>query len=204
MSTFPLFFDPSKERILIVGGGKIALHKARLLLEYSADLTLIAPRFDEEFFDLEGVRLILQEWKAQDLSEYFLVIAATDDPEVNQSVSWCANDQHVLCNVVDNAALSDVIFGSVVHEGDLSIGISTDGASPSAAIHMKKEIRKIIPDHFGEVLDWLKNKRESIIDTFPANQRSEIFHALFDACMSKGGSLDEQEYQHLLESFTRR
>ncbi len=204
MATFPLFFDPSSQRILIVGGGKTALHKTRVLLPYQADLTLLAPGFDEAFFDLSQIRLLLQPWKMMDLSEYFLVIAATDDPEVNASISACAKAQHVLCNVVDDASLSDVIFGSVISQGDLTVGISTNGASPSAAIEMKKRIKEVIPEQTEEMLAWLKSKREPIINAFPASSRSEIFHTLFESYMEKGGPLDDWEYESLLESFKNR
>lgn len=202
MPFYPLFFDLQNRPVLIVGGGHVALEKARRLLKTGCRLMVVAPRL---IIDFEALPITIKKrpWKPEDIEGAFLVIAATDDPVTNQAIYQQAAKQNILVNVVDQPSISTCLFGAAILQEDLSIGISTSGASPSAAQYLKKEITQMIPDQFDIILQWLKTKRPAILANYPANERSALFASLFYACLNKGGPLNESEYQLFLSSYTR-
>lgn len=200
MAFYPLFFDLKNRPILIIGGGKTAFEKAERLECFQAKIHVTAKEICQDFSKLKNIELRQKSWEKQDLNGMFLVIAATDSKSENEKIAQACKEQNILVNCVDDAANSTCIFGAVVEEGGLSIGISTSGASPSAAIYLKQQIAKSIPENFDEILDWLAAIRPQIIDSFPQAERSSLFHHLFQACMEKRRPLSRQEYEKILES----
>jgi siroheme synthase-like protein len=137
-------------RCLVVGGGEIGLEKVEGLLACDASVTLIAPDAGEALRELAREGSI--EWcerayeGAADLEGAFLVIAATDDTEVNIAVFNDAERRAMLVNVVDVPPLCNFILPAIVRNGPIAIAISTAGASPALAKRMKREVQ----EHFGE------------------------------------------------------
>lgn len=200
MAYYPLFFDLSEKDILIIGGGHTAYEKAHRLQPFGPKLSVIALQICTDLQAMEGVFFKKQAWQETDLQDRFLVIAATNEPFENEKIAGLCRKQKILCSVVDNASLSQTIFGSVVHDGDLTIGISTSGASPSAARWLKKKITALVPSNFAATLSWLKARRPEIIERVEAGKRPKLFHKLFDACLQKGRPLSAQEYAGVLEN----
>lgn len=137
-------------RCLVVGGGEVGLEKVEGLLACSGDVTLIAPDAVPELERLakEGsIRWEKREYGGrEDLEGTFMVIAATDDTEVNIRIFDEAEERAMLVNVVDVPPLCNFILPAIVRSGPLAIAISTAGASPALAKRMKAEIA----DHYGE------------------------------------------------------
>lgn len=202
MAYYPLFFDLNNRNIVIIGGGHIACKKAARLHAFGARITMIAPQILESFHPQNDIRICLRTWKPADLKDVFLVIAATDDKEENKAVALACAKQDILCNAVDDAANSEAIFGAVLSQGDLCIGISTSGASPSAAVYLKALIEQILPEHIEPILNWLSSIRPRVICSVPAEQRPSLFQALFLACIEKGRGLQEEEFQSLVRTVT--
>lgn len=204
MAYYPLFFDFEHKPVLIIGAGHTALEKAKRLLVTGAEITVIAKEFLSEFDQYPTICKVKRVWKPSDLEDFFLIIAATNDPQENLNIAHNALNINRLCNVVDDAGLSSCIFGATVMKEKLSIGISTSGASPSAAQYLKKEIRSLLnekTDHFDEILVWLANKRPVLLARYPAHVRHELFRDLFYACLEKGNCLDEQQFEQFLHQY---
>ena len=139
----------SGRRCVVVGGGDIGLEKVEGLLACDGDVTLVAPDAIEPLQALASERSIKWERRAYepaDLEGTFMVIAATDDSEVNIGVYEDAERRAMLVNVVDVPPLCNFILPAIVRTGPLAIAISTAGASPALA----KRIRNEIADEYGE------------------------------------------------------
>lgn len=208
MSYFPLFFEFKNKSILIIGGGQTAFEKAGRLLATQAKLTICAPETVPELQALKAqkkIQLIERGWMISDLDGCDLVIAATNDYFENERIAKACKNKRILCNVVDNAMLSDCIFGAVITQGDLAIGISTSGASPSAAIYLKKQIQSMIPDDFDVILESLGKLRPKLIERYPnQKKRSLLFHRLFETCLKQNAPLTSHQLESILADFDKQ
>jgi siroheme synthase-like protein len=199
MGYFPFFTELSGKRGLIVGGGAVALRKAEKLLPYGPRLTVVAPRFLPEFFDLPGVTLCPRTFAPSDLDQIFFAVAATDSSSLNREISALCQAQRIPVNAVDDKEHCTFLFPALVRRGDLSVGISTGGASPTAAIWLKEQIAALLPEHLEEILDWLEGQRPVLKAKFPDEKtRSRLFAQLFAACLAAGKPLDGGQVQEIL------
>src|ERR1700758_5272775 len=136
----------SERRCVVVGGGDVGLEKVEGLLACDGEVTLIAPAAHEALRDYAREGSI--EWRergyagADDLEGAFLVIAATDDTDVNIAVFEDAERRAMLVNVVDVPPLCNFILPAIVRTGPLAIAISTAGASPALAKRIKREVQE--------------------------------------------------------------
>lgn len=148
MAYFPLFVSMEGRHCLVVGGGKVALRKVRALLEYGADLTLVAPKLHEELETMgrQGViKIRKREFRKEDLEEISIVFAASSCEEVNQYCARLCREQGILVNVADVPKECDFYFPALVRRGDLVVGISTGGKSPAAAGRLRRELENYLP-----------------------------------------------------------
>ena len=117
MDYLPVFLRLQHERVVVVGGGTIALRKVRSLLETGAQVTVIAPALHAELATI-GVRGELRHiaapFAAEHLEGAVAVVAATDDATVNAVVSHAAQQRRIPVNVVDDASLSTFIFPAII------------------------------------------------------------------------------------------
>lgn len=187
MSYFPFFIELKEKKGVIVGAGIVACRKVEKLLPYAPSLTVISPEICDELDALRKRNLFTykqRKFQYDDLADADFVIAATDDAALNHGISeWCKK-RNVLVNVVDDAKWCSFYFPSLVKRGKLSIGISTEGASPSAAIYMRKQIEAMVPEHMEEILDYLCEKREEIKASYETEaERSKVLKQLFLDCL---------------------
>ncbi len=186
MAYFPFFMDIEGQNCLIVGGGKVALRKAEKLLPYGPVIHLVSPVFAEEFYAMPALRLNVGEFQPDMLENMSFVIAATDDAELNHRVSVLCRARNIPVNVVDDKDACSFIFPALVKRGALSVGISTGGASPSAAIYLKDRINALLPERLDEILSFLEAARIDVKSAFPAEEdRSAVFKELFTLCMQR-------------------
>ena len=203
MAYYPLFFDFKDQPILIVGGGTVAFEKAQRLLKTKAQIEIIAPKIQENVLNLP-ITCTQRPWKAEDVVNRRLVIAATNDLKINQSISKACQEAHVLCNVVDNAKLSDVIFGAVAFKENISIGVSTSGASPKAAQDIRNAIdQEILSDSLIQIVDWLGSQREFLKQEIEPSLHSKAFKELWMACQAQEQPLSHREYDLFLKKYRR-
>ena len=151
---FAAFLDLRGRPGVVVGGGPVAAQKAEALLRSGVRLTVIAPELCGRLTELTLVGAVRHEarrFQPGDLVGAEIVISATDDAAVNESVAAAARSLHVPVNVADNAALSSFIMPSVVDRPPLQIAISTAGASPVLARKVRAIIESMVPHAFGRL-----------------------------------------------------
>lgn len=199
MPLFPIFLDLRGKKVLIVGGGHVALRKAERLAPYGASITAVAPEFAPGFAALGGVTALERRFQPGDVEGAALVIAATDDAELNAAVSELCAWEGIPVNVVDDLALCSFVFPALVRRGELSVGISTGGASPSAAQYIRRLVEEQVPDGFEEILDFLAARRAQLKSALPAERRSAAYAALFSRCMELGRALTDGEFSGFME-----
>lgn len=188
MGWFPFFVSLKGKRGLLAGGGRVALRKAEKLLEYGAQLKIVSPEFCGELLTLDGVKLEQRRFEDGDLEESLaFVIAATDDPQLNHHIAEMCKKKRIWVNVVDDPEFCTFFFPALIHHGPLSVGISTAGASPTAAVWLKKRIEKLIPPGFGTMLERLGRERQCTRDTVTNQEkRAEMFRTSFELNLASG------------------
>ena len=156
MRYFPIYLDLRNQPVLVVGGGRVAEGKIEQLLEAGARIRLVSPALTARLRELAGDGRLdyrCAEFSEADLAGQLVVVCATNDQAVNESVARAAQARRMLCNVVDQPALCNFITPALVTRGDLQISISTGGGSPSLAQRVKREVGELIGDEYGELLE---------------------------------------------------
>ena len=198
MPLFPIFINLEGRRVLIVGGGHVALRKAERLSPYGADIFAVAPEFIPGFAGIPGVTLLERRFEPGDIEGAALVIAATDDGELNAAVSELCRWENIPVNVVDDLEKCSFVFPALVQRGELSVGISTGGASPSAAQYVRRGVEQLVPEGFEGILDFLSAHRAEVKAALPPERRAAAFAALFERCLERGGPLSVAEFAAFL------
>lgn len=149
---FPLFINLENKKVLVIGGGKIAAKKIRKILEYGADITVVTEDVAErELLQLENIKIESNRKIENDKSKieklvkgYFLVIAATDDEELNENVARICDSNGILINNVSSKIKMNAMFGGIVKNDEFQIAVSTGGKNCKRSRAMKSEIQKIL------------------------------------------------------------
>ena len=178
MEYLPLFHNLKGRTVLIVGGGEIALRKARLLSEAGARLRVVAPSIEAQLVELvqAGAGECLDRGYArQDLQGCVLAIAATDDEPLNATVSQHANALGVPVNVVDSPQLCSVIFPAIVDRSPLVVAVSSGGDAPVLARLIRARIETWIPAAYGQLAGLAKQFRAQVKARFANVQQRRVF-----------------------------
>ena len=165
-------------RALVVGGGEVGLEKVEGLLACDADVVLVAPEATEALRELaeEGsIAWRRKRYEPADLDGALLVIASTDDTDVNIRVYEDAETRAMLVNVVDVPPLCSFILPAVVRTGPLAIAISTAGASPALAKRMKREVSELFGEEYARLAGLLNDARGWAKGTLPTYQDRKAF-----------------------------
>ena len=195
MAYFPMFIDLKDQLVLIVGGGMVALRKAQKLAPYGAQIVVIAPEITSEIEKIPGITCIKRAVEKKDLEmNPAMVIAATNQGDLNHLIASVCKEKHIPVNVVDDLENCSFLFPALVKQGEFSAGICTSGASPTAAVYYKERLKEMLPNHIDEILEWLESKRVELKESIPEQaKRAGVFRKLFEACMEKGAPLSEEE-----------
>lgn len=201
MSYFPFFVDIDGRDGLIVGGGRVAARKAAQLLPYGPRLTVAAEAFCPELAAAEGVLLVRGGFTMEMLRGRDFVIAATDDEALNHAVSDACRELKLPVNTVDDPAACSFIFPALIQRGDVSIGISTGGSSPSAARYLRETVEAALPEGIDEICRFLGSARPDIKAAFAdGHTRAAIFKGLFARCLALGRPLTGDEYRAFISA----
>jgi len=169
---YPVFLKLQELKLLLVGGGNVALEKLNSLLSNSPDtsITIVAPFIREEVRELVArhphCQLIERKFEEADLDEKDLVICATDDKDLHVSIKYLAGEKGILVNVADTPDLCDFYLGSIVQKGQLKIAISTNGKSPTAAKRIREVLNDALPSEINEVINNLHKIRNKLNGNF--------------------------------------
>lgn len=181
MDYYPIAVDLGGKKCLIVGGGEVALRKARSLIDAGARVTVIAPQVDPRLAAMEGVEVIEREYRQGDAAGCALVFAATDDRPVNSLVAEDANRDGALVNVVDDPDLCSFIAPAVVRRGDLLIAVTTSGKSPALSHRIRMEIEERYGPEYAAFVDLLGGLRDVVKAAHESREERELaFNRLLD------------------------
>ncbi|MCY1391411.1 Siroheme synthase [compost metagenome] len=183
MEFLPLFHKLRGSRVLVVGGGEIALRKSRLLADAGAELRVVAPDIEAQLAELvrrSGGNAIVRGYQEGDLEGCQLIIAATDDPALNAQVSADAQRRCVPVNVVDAPALCSVIFPAIVDRSPLVVAVSSGGDAPVLARLIRAKLETWIPSAYGELAGLAARFRHQVKGLFPdVTQRRAFWEEVF-------------------------
>ena len=152
MSYFPLLLELSGAPCLVAGGGALGAHKARLLLDSGADVTVVAPAVCPELAALP-VKLIRRCVEAGDAEGMALVVDATGDAEARALLSAACRARHIPFNSACCAEDGNVIFPAVYRQGRTVLAVSSLGASPMASVGVRDALAAHVPERMDEILD---------------------------------------------------
>lgn len=178
---YPIFLKVHQLNITIVGGGNVGLEKLSFLLKSSprANVVVVSKDFHPDLVTLANehkVPLLLRPYSENVLHKQHLVIAATDDLEVNKQVYLDAKEQQLLVNVADTPDLCDFYLGGVVTKGNVKVAISTNGKSPTMAKRLRQLFEEILPEDLDELVENLNKYRDTLKGDFDfkVDQMNEI------------------------------
>ena len=183
MKRFPLFVNLDKLPVLVVGGGDIAERKINLIIKANANVEVLARNFSPNVEQLIRKKKLKKIKKSLDISSlgcnYSLIIAATDNKQVNKRLFNFATKNNILINVVDQPELCTCTFGSIVERGDLVVAISTGGSAPVFARNLREKFETLLPQSTKQLIDFSSSIREKVSRSFSQFNKRRIFWELF-------------------------
>lgn len=190
MKRFPLFVNLDKLPVLVVGGGEIAERKINLIIKANAKVEVLARKFSPNVENLINKNKLKKIKSNLDISaldsNYSLIIAATDNKQINKKLFNFANKNNILINVVDQPDLCTCTFGSIVERGDLVVAISTGGNAPVFARNLREKFETLLPQSTKQLIDFSASIREKVMNSFSQFNKRRIFWELFfDAFAAK-------------------
>lgn len=200
MDFLPVFLNLKGKKCLIVGGGKVAVRKASVLLQAGATLRIVAPHLAASFELSQDSEHIAEDFLPGHLDGVSLAIAATNDPAINTRVSQEARQRNVPVNVVDNPELCTFIMPAIVDRSPLLIAFSTGGASPVLARLLRGKLETLIPQAYGRLAVLAERFRSTVKlrITTPSQRRVFWEDALDGAIAEKVFAGDEQAAEAML------
>lgn len=190
MSYFPMMVKLDDKKVLIIGGGEEGLKKTQILHEFGAKITLISKDAQKEAIEL-ALRYEEREFRDTDITDedYDLIVASTDDRELNKRISVMAKNKHIPVNVVDDEELCSFIFPAIVKDKDVVCAVSSGGKSPYITQYIKTLLNKVLPEGIGEINDrmgeYRKQAKSEIADV---TERRRFLRKKLDEELDKSGS----------------
>jgi len=177
---FPVFLKLESLETLIVGGGHVGLEKLKAVLTNSpaARVSLVARTISDSIKVLatqyQNVKLYERNFKLWDMWSKDLLILATDNRKLHETIRKFARSRRILVNVADTPDLCDFYLGSVVTKGNLKIGVSTNGKSPTISKRIREYLEEALPDETNELLDNMNKIRDQIKGDF--NEKVKVLN----------------------------
>ena len=189
MNTFPLFFKLEDRKVLIVGGGDVALRKADLLSRAGACITVLAPSISAEIQALlndSKHELVYENYNKTYMSGARVIIAATDDEALNHQIHADATELNIPVNVVDTPHLCDFIFPAIVDRNPIVIGISSNGKAPVLARLLRARLETLIPQGYGKLAKLAGDFRSEVKTKIPTlTGRRQFWEKAFEGPVSQ-------------------
>lgn len=169
---YPIFLKLENIQILMVGAGEVGTEKLSFILKNSpnATITVVATFISDAVKQLcngnKNITIKEKFFDENDIQEHQIIIAATNDKELNKKIYEVSKSKNKLINVADTPALCDFYLGSIVTKGNLKIAISTNGKSPTLAKRMREMFEQILPEDINELLENLHQYRQKLSANF--------------------------------------
>lgn len=165
MALFPMFVDIKGQKVLIVGGGVVALRKIEKLLPFEPDMKVVSKDFHPDTVKLikeKNIPYEKREFRFSDLEGQKIVIVAVDDIDLQKQIFEKTRGKNILVNSVDSPDYCDFIFPAYVKKGDIVIGITTSGKLPGLSAKLRKYIEKTLPENLEDIFNQIKKIREEL------------------------------------------
>ena len=162
MACFPMLVELKDMPCLVVGGGQVALHKVKVLLDFGARVTVVAPDILPELFGMEGVNCRTKMFEEGDLKGQRLVVAAAGDSECDRILSQACRREKIPLNVVDSPKDCSFFFPAYLKEGEVVCAFSSSGQSPVVTQYLKEQMRPVMTAQIGEVSRCLGELRKTV------------------------------------------
>tara|TARA_B100000035_G_scaffold63895_1_gene51788 strand:- start:1391 stop:2794 length:1404 start_codon:yes stop_codon:yes gene_type:complete len=180
MKYFPFFLQLDKLPCLIVGGGSVAERKLDLLIKAKADITIISLEFSDYILDLAretNIKCVKQEYSEKILegNKFNFVISATNDISLNERVAKDCKKHNIIVNVVDQPEICDFIFPSILERGDITVAVSTGGASPVLARVLRTKLETMVPGSYGKLAEIVAANRIKVREKMKKFSSNKIF-----------------------------
>ncbi len=141
MNFLPIAINIEGKRIVIVGGGRVALHKATLLRRFTGSAVVISPCFREGFADL-GFMLVTKRYEPHDIDGAFLVYVCTEDHQLNSRVKADAAQRGILCSVCDSPPLCDFISPAIYQHDGMMVAVTSNARDVRRSIRVRDKIKE--------------------------------------------------------------
>ena len=179
---YPINLKIDDMKIVIIGGGKVAYRKCMNFLAFNKKVKVISQDFIEEFEEIKDqIEMIKDSYDEKYIKDDFVVVAATNNKEVNHKIGIYCRQYNKLVNVVDDKDLSNFTVPSFVKRGDLLLSVSTGGKSPSLSRKIRKDLEEVYDDSYEEYVKLLGEARDNIIEnTSDIKERRKKLKELVD------------------------
>lgn len=178
MDFLPIFLNTRGRNCLVVGGGEVAARKTTLLLKAGAQVRIVSPILNDElnnYLQSGSIVHYAETFDPKHLSNVVVVIAATNQPSVNQRVSEAANQLNIPVNVVDDPALCSFIMPSILDRSPVLVAISSGGTSPVLARLLRARLETLIPEAYGRLAHYAAKFREHVKHHFTSPEKRRLF-----------------------------
>lgn len=172
MEYLPIFIDLRQRPVLVVGGGIIAAHKIKLLINFGVQVQIVTHTLCQELINMENIGLI--HWIGKDfnpkmLDNVFLVITASNDHILNTLVAQHANKRYLLVNSVDDITNCSFIFPAIIDRRPIIVAISSGGSSPMMVRILRENLEEILPSFLGTMAKLIGSWRQRVKQKIPSS-----------------------------------
>ena len=191
MAYFPMFVNLKDQLCLVVGGGMVAYRKVKVLLDFEARVVVVGENICDKIYEIakKSNQLELQKKRFEDADcdNMFMVIAATDDKELNHHIVGICNSKGIMVNAVDQKEDCSFIFSSYIKEKNLIAAFSSGGNSPVMAQYLKSQEKEILTPFLGELNEYMGKIRKRVIEKYDTEEkRKEIFKEIVNTAIENG------------------
>lgn len=207
---FPLLLNVKNIPCLLIGGGKVASRKITSLLEFQANITVLAPKISKSILALQKkhkINVIKKVYSKKYLNNFKIVFCATDNPRTNKKVRKDCTEENILLNVADMPELCDFILPAIVKRGNLSISISSQGVAPFYAKEIKNKLNHIFPSYYENIIELAGEFRKILLSDkkYESHKlREKAFEHFFmfnwkEILANQGRKKAKRYFHHILE-----
>ena len=183
MNYLPLFVDTSGKKCLVVGGGNVASRKLIPILKSDMDVNLVAPEINEDICELaenyKNLILEKRKFEKKDIDNQFLIVATTNDTNINSLIAKLAKKKNILVNMAEDALTGDTLIPSVVDRNPIKIAISSGAASPILTRLVKTKLETVIPYSFSKLAEVMMDYRNKVKERFINIKDRRAFWEIF-------------------------
>ncbi len=202
MAYFPMFVQLKHKKCLVIGGGNVALRKIQVLKDFEADVTVIAPEMNSQIRQIPKICRIFRSFMEEDFEQADLVVAATDDKDVNHVISVICRQRKIPVNAVDQKEDCSFIFPSYVKEGEVVAAFSSGGQSPVITQYLKKEIKPVLTNELGQIAQTLGTLRTMAKECIETEElRKAFYQELLRIGLEDTNYLDEDMINKVIQKY---